>query len=202
MGIADSRKRLGGRRGRRAHLDNPSRPEADPAAIAQERQERKQADEQRRREERSAQLIAEAIRRRDSSRGIDHTIRLRNVGPAAARDVYVWLALLLAGDEVSAPASYQTHVGSVVPDDEWIAFTVTQGPRGRRNRAPGGHPRLMARPQRPAPRSRDWPNWRPAVKRAGRGLGTDARPPWSDPRGRSLSRSWTGLGGGASRRRR
>src|SRR5829696_37071 len=194
MGIADSRKRLGGRRGRRAHLDNPSRPEADPAAIAQERQERKQADDQRRREERSAQLIAEASRRRDSSRCIDHTIRLRNVGPAAARDVYVWLALLLAGDEVSAPASYQTHVGSVVPDAEWIAFTVTPGTR--RSSSPHGATatactkikrlaELASRREASGPRSRN--RCSPALVRSTR---------------TQLEPKLDALGGGASRRRR
>jgi len=96
------------------------------AALARKSEERKRADLQRRREERIADLIAEAGPRSGSSRGIDHTIRLRNVGRAAARDVHVWLALLLQDDEVSAPASYITRVGSVIRDDGSLECTVTQ----------------------------------------------------------------------------
>jgi uncharacterized repeat protein (TIGR01451 family) len=68
---------------------------------------------------------------------ITYTVRIRNVGQAAAEDVYVWLAERLPDGTFSGPVTPQHRVGAIKPQDGWVEWKHAQVPSagGGRRRA-------------------------------------------------------------------
>jgi hypothetical protein len=77
----------------------------------------------------SARLVGETDGQQSGSdRGIEYTIRVRNMGPAPAEDAYVWLAEQLPGDVVGGAVTNQFRLGALAVADGWKECVLEQPP--------------------------------------------------------------------------
>ena len=64
-----------------------------------------------------------------SSAGVDYPARIRNLGPAPARNVQVWIAERLPDGELVGAVTNPESFTALIPEDGWRDFTLHQPPR-------------------------------------------------------------------------
>jgi hypothetical protein len=92
-------------------------------------------DQRRDQEHQRARLKADARLEETVAERIVYTVRVRNVGQAAAEDVYVWLAERLSGGDFSGPVTPQHRAGTITPTDGWVEWKFAEPWRGGSRRA-------------------------------------------------------------------
>lgn len=78
----------------------------------------------------AADVVAEHVSDASSERGVDYTIKVRNVGQSPAREVQLHLAERVDG--LSGAVTLFTHVGTLAPGDDWEPCTLSSGGHPRR----------------------------------------------------------------------
>lgn len=74
-------------------------------------------------------LVGEQNGSSGSSAGVEYPTRVRNLGPAPAKNVQVWIAERLPGGELAGAVTNPASFPVLIAEDGWREFSLHQPPR-------------------------------------------------------------------------
>jgi hypothetical protein len=88
---------------------------------------RRAADDRAEKRRLAADVAAEQTGESSSERGVDYSIKVRNVGHSAAREVNLSLTERLPDGTLAGVVTYWTRVGTLPAGDDWLECTLRSG---------------------------------------------------------------------------